>query len=102
MAVRQKIEDQMRYDSKANGPTQYCASETLFDNQPGGKGSDDRRADGVREGHVREMYVGNTANRGFGSCSFHAEVVECDPGQLHGLDGDEERCHRDRRKAALD
>ncbi len=47
MAVRQKIEDQMGEDSKPNGPTQYCAAETLLDDQPGGESSDERRADRV-------------------------------------------------------
>ncbi len=48
------------------------------------------------------MYIGDTANRGFCSCSFYAKVIEYDPGELHGLDGEKEWHHRGRRKAALD
>jgi hypothetical protein len=44
------------------------------------------------------MYVGNTANCGFRSCSFYSKIVECNPGQFHGLDGDKERRHRGRWK----
>jgi hypothetical protein len=47
MAVRQKIEDQMGHDSKPNGSAQYCAVETLLDDQPSGKSSEERRADRV-------------------------------------------------------
>src|SRR6266567_5916434 len=100
MAVRQKIKDQMGYDSEPNRSAQYCAAETLLDDQPGGKSSDERSADRVGVGHVREMYISNAANRGLGSRSFNAKVVECNPGQLHGL-GDKERRHRGEGKRRL-
>jgi len=47
MPVGHKIEDQMGHDSKPNRPAKYRATKTVLDDQPGGKGSDEGRADGV-------------------------------------------------------
>ena len=100
--MRRQIEDQVRHDAEADRAAQRRPAESFLDDQP----RQDRGAGGgchrVRVGHVGEMHIRHAPHGRFRRRSFDAEVVEPDPGQLHGLHGDENRRERDRRIPAFD